>query len=122
MTIGDVIGNNSINSSSNTIQTRKLSGTVKASDQVDLAFQVGGTLIDLPVEERQQVKKGDLIASLDIRDFISNLNYAKGVWVKANASVEFASAEYQRYRNIKASNTGAVSDWVVSLKQTLCES
>lgn len=113
MTIGD-IGN----SGSGSAQTRKLPGTVKAADQVDLAFQVAGTLIDLPVKEGQRVKKGDLVARLDTRDFISNLNNAKGVVAKANASVEYANAEYQRYRNIKATDTGAVSDSMVSLKQT----
>lgn len=113
MTIGD-----SGNSSSGSAQTRKLPGTVKAADQVDLAFQVAGTLIDLPVKEGQRVKKGDLVARLDTRDFISNLNNAKGVVAKANASVEYANAEYQRYRNIKATDAGAVSDSMVSLKQT----
>ncbi|MDO9213947.1 MAG: efflux RND transporter periplasmic adaptor subunit [Methylococcales bacterium] len=113
MTIGD-----SGNSSSGNAQTRKLPGTVKAADQVDLAFQVAGTLIDLPVKEGQRVKKGDLVARLDTRDFISNLNNAKGVVAKANASVEYATAEYQRYRNIKATDAGAVSDSIVSLKQT----
>jgi membrane fusion protein, multidrug efflux system len=110
MTIGD------FNSSS--AQTRKLPGTVKATDQVDLAFQVAGTLIDLPIKEGQRVKQGDLMAKLDTRDFISNLNNAKGVVAKANASVDYANAEYQRYRNIKATDAGAVSDSIVSLKQT----
>jgi len=114
MTVGDV----GINSGNNSTQTRKLPGTVKAADQVDLAFQVAGTLIDLPVKEGQRIKKGDLVARLDNRDFISNLNNAKGVVAKANASVEYANAEYQRYRNIKATDAGAVSDSIVSLKQT----
>jgi RND family efflux transporter MFP subunit len=117
MTVGNV-GINSSNGSNSSTQTRKLPGTVKAADQVDLAFQVAGTLIDLPVKEGQQIKKGDLVARLDTRDFISNLNNAKGVVAKANASVEYANAEYQRYRNIKATDAGAVSDSIVSLKQT----
>lgn len=119
MTIGDVSSSHSSSNGNNgSTQTRKLPGTVKAADQVDLAFQVAGTLIDLPVKEGQRVKKGDLVARLDTRDFISNLNNAKGVVAKANASVEYANAEYQRYRNIKATDAGAVSDSIVSLKQT----
>jgi RND family efflux transporter MFP subunit len=116
LTIGEVSRTNSRGSSST--QTRKLPGTVKATDQVDLAFQVAGTLIALPIKEGQRIKKGDLVAGLDTRDFISNLNNAKGVVAKANASVEYANAEYQRYRNIKATDAGAVSDSIVSLKQT----
>jgi RND family efflux transporter MFP subunit len=115
MTIGNVSSGANSNGSA---QTRKLPGTVKAADQVDLAFQVAGTLIDLPVKEGQRIKKGDLVARLDTRDFVSNLNNAKGVVAKANASVEYANAEYQRYRNIKATDAGAVSDSMVSLKQT----
>jgi RND family efflux transporter MFP subunit len=113
MTIGDVSS-----SSNNGTQTRKLPGTVKATDHVDLAFQVAGTLIDLPIKEGQRVKKGDLVARLDTRDFESNLNNAKGVLAKANASVGYANAEYQRYRSIKTTDAGAVSDSMVSLKNT----
>jgi membrane fusion protein, multidrug efflux system len=108
LTIGDVSAS----------QARKLPGTVKATDQVDLAFQVEGTLFDLPIKEGQRVKKGDLVARLDARDFENNLNNAKGTVAKANASLAYANAEYQRYRNIKATDAGAVSDSMVSLKQT----
>ncbi len=102
----------------NDSQMRKLPGTVKATDQVDLSFQVAGTLIDLPIKEGQRVKKGDVIAKLDPRDFITQVNNAKGTVAKAKASVEYATVEYQRYRNIKATDAGAVSDSMVSLKQT----
>lgn len=112
------IGDNTSSNASNTLHIRKLPGTVKAADNVDLAFQVAGTLIDLAVKEGQRVKKGDLVARLDARDFESNLNNAKGTVAKANASLEYANAEYQRYHNIKATDAGAVSDSMVSLKQT----
>jgi multidrug efflux system membrane fusion protein len=115
MTIGST--SSSSHSDSRT-QTRKLPCTVKATNQVDLAFQVAGTLIDFPLKEGQHIKKGDLVAKLDTRDFVSNLNNAKGVMAKASASVDYANAEYQRYRNIKATDAGAVSDSMVSLKQT----
>ena len=113
MTIGD-----SVNNSSQHSNIRKLPGTVKATDHVDLAFQVAGTLIDFPIKEGQRVQKGDLVAKLDSRDFESNLNNAKGVVAKATASLDYANVEYQRYRNIKATDAGAVSDSTVSLKQT----
>jgi RND family efflux transporter MFP subunit len=116
MTIGDVI--NTSNRSSDSVKTRKLPGTVKAADHVDLAFQVAGTLIDFPVKEGQLVKKGDLLARLDSRDFESNLNNAKGTLAKAKASVDYADTEYQRYRNIKTTDAGAVSDSMVLSKRT----
>lgn len=114
LTLGDTTNGESNQNS----HIRKLPGAVKATDHVDLAFQVAGTLIDLPVKEGQRVVKGDVVAKLDGRDFQSNLNNAKGTVAKATASLDYANAEYQRYRNIKATDAGAVSDSTVSLKQT----
>jgi len=48
---------------------RRFAGRVAAVQTVDLSFQVPGKLIKLPVLESQQVKEGDLIASLDTTDY-----------------------------------------------------
>jgi multidrug efflux system membrane fusion protein len=99
-------------------QVRKLPGTVRATDRVDLAFQVAGPLIDLPVKEGQRVKKGDLLARIDPQDYDTNLRNAKGTIAKAKAAVDYAVAEYKRYVTVKATDAGAVSDSVVNLKYT----
>jgi multidrug efflux system membrane fusion protein len=99
-------------------QTRKLPGTVRATDRVDLAFQVAGPLIELPVKEGQRVKKGDLLARIDPQDYETNLRNAKGTIAKAKAAVDYAVAEYKRYVTVKATDAGAVSDSVVNLKYT----
>jgi RND family efflux transporter MFP subunit len=99
-------------------QTRKLPGTVRATDRVDLAFQVAGPLIELPVKEGQRVKKGDLVARIDPQDYETSLRNAKGSIAKAKASVDYAVAEYKRYQNVKATDAGAVSDSMVNLKYT----
>jgi multidrug efflux system membrane fusion protein len=98
-------------------KTRKLPGTVRASDRVDLAFQVSGTVIELPVKEGQMVKKGTLVARLDPRDYATSLRNAEGVLAKAEAGLAYAIAEHKRYVNVKATDAGAVSDSMVSLKQ-----
>jgi len=97
-------------------KTRKLPGTVRASDRVDLAFQVPGPLIELPVKEGQIVKKGTLVARIDPRDYDTNLRNAEGVLAKAQAGLAYAVAEHQRYVKVKATDAGAVSDSMVSLK------
>ncbi|MGZ8908234.1 MAG: efflux RND transporter periplasmic adaptor subunit, partial [Methylobacter sp.] len=97
---------------------RKLPGTVRATDRVDLAFQVAGPLIELPVKEGQRVRKGDLLAKIDPQDYETNLRNAKGTIAKAKAAVDYAVAEYKRYLNVKATDAGAVSDSVVNLKYT----
>lgn len=99
-------------------QTRKLPGTIRATDRVDLAFQVAGPLVELPVKEGQRVKKGQLLARIDPKDYQTSLLNAQGVVAKAQASLEFATAEYQRYLNVKATDAGAVSASVVALKKT----
>ena len=99
-------------------QTRSLPGTVRATDRVDLAFQVSGPLIELPVREGQRVKRGDLVARIDPQDYETSLRNAKGAVARAKAAVDYAVAEYQRYVNVKATDAGAVSDSMVHLKFT----
>ena len=44
-------------------------GRVEARISVDLAFQVGGQLAELPLAEGQRINAGDLVAQLDLEDF-----------------------------------------------------
>ena len=46
-----------------------LPGAVEAAEKVNLSFRVGGPLIELNVEEGDKVKKGQLLARIDPRDF-----------------------------------------------------
>jgi multidrug efflux system membrane fusion protein len=98
-------------------KTKKLPGTVRAADRVDLAFQVPGTLAEFPVKEGQTVKKGTLVARIDPRDYETNLRNAEGASAKAQAALAYAIAEYKRYVKVKETDPGAVSDSVVSLKR-----
>ena len=97
-------------------KTRTLPGTVRASDRVDLAFQVPGPLVELPVKEGQKVKKGTLVARIDPRDYDTNLRNAEGLLAKAEAGLVYAIAEHRRYVKVKETDAGAVSDSMVSLK------
>jgi multidrug efflux system membrane fusion protein len=81
-----------------------------------LAFQVSGTLIELPVKEGQKVKKGTLVARLDPRDYETNLRNAEGALAKAQAALVYATAEHRRYVKVKETDPGAVSDSMVALK------
>jgi multidrug efflux system membrane fusion protein len=98
-------------------KTKKLPGTVRAADRVDLAFQVPGTLAEFPVKEGQIVKKGTLVARIDPRDYETNLRNAEGTSAKAQAALAYAIAEYKRYVKVKETDPGAVSDSMVSLKR-----
>lgn len=57
--------------------TRQFFGQVVARQTVDLAFQVGGQIVLLPVIEGQELARGTLIAQLDLEPFALQLNQAK---------------------------------------------
>lgn len=65
---------------------RTFTASVRASDRVELAFQVPGKLIELPVKKGQNVEQGDLVGRLDPRDYKSNLQSAKAQYDKALAN------------------------------------
>ncbi|WED43349.1 efflux RND transporter periplasmic adaptor subunit [Legionella cardiaca] len=57
--------------------SRSFPGRAKASQEVDLSFNVSGSLIELPIKVGDKVKKGDLIAKLDPREFEAKLKSAQ---------------------------------------------
>ena len=65
---------------------RTFTASVRASDRVELAFQVPGKLMELPVKKGQTVEQGDLIGRLDPRDYQSNLQSAQAEYDKAVAN------------------------------------
>src|SRR5215467_14540677 len=58
--------------------TRSFPGKVEASNRVELAFQVPGLLIKLPVKEGQKVAKGEVIAELRTDEFQARLTALQG--------------------------------------------
>jgi len=68
--------------------TRQFPGKVRASDRVDLSFKVDGPLVELPVKQGQAVKKGDLIARIDPRDFESKLKAAEARYNEAKSNYD----------------------------------
>lgn len=99
----------------------ELSGTVEARE-VDLAFQVGGRIAELAVDEGDAVKAEQLVATLDASDYelalrnataqaeaaqaalaalqagtrVQELRVAEAKLAQAQADLEYARAEFQR--------------------------
>ena len=69
---------------------RRFVGQARAAQEVDAAFEVAGRLIERPVDVGSQVRKGDLLARLDPRDFEADLAAARANEAKARA--DFARA------------------------------
>lgn len=69
------------------IAGREFPGRAKAKDEVDLSFQVSGPLVSLPVDVGSQVKRGDVIAAIDPRDFQAALDTHQGNLDRAKANL-----------------------------------
>jgi multidrug efflux system membrane fusion protein len=67
---------------------RSFPGRIEASRQVELAFQVSGLLVELPVREGQTVAKGDVIARLRQNEFEARLTALKGQLDRARADLQ----------------------------------
>lgn len=75
-------------------------GTVQGARRVDLSFRVSGPLKQVLVEKGASVKKGDLLAAIDPRDFQTQLKQAQGAQAQAQAQYNDASANFKRYDNL----------------------
>lgn len=67
-------------------------GKVQAFQRAELAFRVPGTLIDLPVKEGKEVKKGAILARLDPRDYKTNVAKVKSTIAQAHAQLKAMKA------------------------------
>jgi RND family efflux transporter MFP subunit len=72
---------------------RSLPGIVQAANRVEMSFRVGGPLIDFPIKEGEKVKKGQLLARIDPRDYQIAVDKAKAEFTKADS-------DYKRYQQL----------------------
>jgi RND family efflux transporter MFP subunit len=73
------------------LRNGQLPGRARSADEVDLAFDVSGTLVERPVSIGSLVSEGDLIARLDPRDFQANVRAAEAA--ARNALANFNRAK-----------------------------
>lgn len=67
---------------------RQFFGHVVARQTVDLAFQVAGQVVELPVTEGQLLTQGEMIAQLDMETFDSQLQRTRLQQNKADRAIE----------------------------------
>jgi membrane fusion protein, multidrug efflux system len=85
---------------------RTFPGMVQATREVDLAFRVGGPLVELDVKIGQRIKKGAVIARIDARDFEINR-------IRLSAALNEARA------GLNAMKIGARTEDIASLEAQL---
>jgi RND family efflux transporter MFP subunit len=69
--------------------TRTFPGEVEATDKAIQSFRVGGELIERPAQPGQAVKKGDVLAKLDPKDYQLKYDDSK-------AKYDLAKVQYER--------------------------
>lgn len=112
-----------------TVQTEKVArrnlteivvanGKIQPVLQVSISPEVSGEIIELPVKEGQQVKKGDLLVKINPDIYIAALNQAKAGYESALASessakanLEKAQSDYDRNRELFHRNLLSESDF-----------
>jgi len=89
----------------------RVSGQVDATD-VQLASEVGGRVLELPIEEGDRVKQGDVIARLDVRDTDLALRRARAERAQADAQLRLlqAGARSEDIRQADAQVAAAAAD------------
>lgn len=68
-------------------RSRAFPGTTRAADRAELSFRVSGPLVELPAFEGKDVRKGELLAQIDPRDFETSVQ---------NLEASLASLEAER--------------------------
>lgn len=81
---------------SNLLAVRHFVGRVDAVSTVDLSFQVGGRIIDLPVQQGTVQRAGSLIAALDPADYQLAVREAELQLDQANRDLERARSLFER--------------------------
>ena len=74
---------------------RTYPGRVRASQEVNLAFQVAGPLIEFSIKKGQEVVEGKLLARVDPRDFQNALDAAEAQLTEAKALWERMERLYE---------------------------
>ena len=64
------------------------------------SFRVSGPLRSINVDKGASVKKGQIIATLDPRDYQTQLKQAQATQAQAQAQYENARADFRRYENL----------------------
>lgn len=92
----------------NTTVYRSFPGRLVASDTVDIRARVKGFLKSIEFKDGEQVKKGDLLFTIEPEQYEAAVNSAKAQLAQAKAALKLADATLQRNQN--AFKTRAVSE------------
>jgi HlyD family secretion protein len=90
-------------------------GKIQPVVQVTISPEVSGEIIELPVKEGQQVKKGDLLVKINPDIYVAALNearagYESSLAAKASATANLEKAQADYTRNLELFNRKLLSE------------
>jgi multidrug efflux system membrane fusion protein len=80
-------------------------GAAQAWQGVTIRAQVNGRLLNVPVKEGAEVKKGQLLAEIDPAPYQATLMVAQGAQRRDEAALEQARIDLQRYQTLLSQNS-----------------
>ena len=100
------------------IETVSATGKIQPEVEVKLSSEVSGEIIELPVVEGQQVKKGDLLVKVNPDIYQSSLNRSQATLQntraglnQAEATLKEAKANYDRNKQLFEKGIISKADW-----------
>lgn len=79
-------------------------GDVRARFESDLAFRIGGKLVERKVDAGMHVRRGDVLMRLDPQDVRLAVDAARAQLAAAQADLALANAEFKRSSDLHAAN------------------
>ena len=92
-------------------EQKSYAGDVQARQQTALAFRVGGQIIERYVDVGDQVKVGQVLAKLDVKDAQLQLNAASAQVENAQSAVKNAESELKRFKELLPSHAVSRSQY-----------
>lgn len=90
---------------------RSFAGVTRGEVETPISFRVDGAIISLPVKAGNTVKKGQVIARLDTRDYELNVRRLESQLALAEIQVRQATAELGRVQALFEAHTTSRSDF-----------
>lgn len=92
------------------VRTRSFSGVSQSTQASRMSFQVGGSVIELPVQVGDRLSAGQMIARLNPSTYDLQVQQAEASLAQATASQRNADANYSRVKGLYANNNASRND------------
>ncbi|WP_430400028.1 efflux RND transporter periplasmic adaptor subunit [Flavobacterium sp.] len=100
------------------VETVSATGKIQPEVEIKISSEVSGEIIDLPIKEGQQVKKGDLLVKINPDIYVSGVNRTaasvsntRAGLSQAEAQVKEAQANYDRNKSLFEKGVISKSEW-----------